>query len=71
MMMTITSGIAGPRCGGEQLLTGRISLLSGATDSSSLLQDTSKHVGQLVGVGKLTPLHAIKVKKVKDGHAQW
>ena len=43
-MMTITSGIAGPRCGGEQLLTGRISLLSGATDSSSLLQDTPKHV---------------------------
>ena len=31
-----TSGTAGPRCGGEQLLTGRISLLNGATDNSSL-----------------------------------
>ena len=31
-----TSGTAGPRCGGELLLTGRISLLNGATDNSSL-----------------------------------
>lgn len=31
-----TSGMAGPRCGGVELLTGRISLLKGATDTSSL-----------------------------------
>ena len=31
-----TSGTAGPKCGGIQLLIGRISLLSGAIDTSSL-----------------------------------
>ena len=32
----ITSGIAGPRCGGVQLVKGRISLLNGAIDISKL-----------------------------------
>ena len=31
-----TSGIAGPKCGGEQLASGRISLLSGAMEISKL-----------------------------------
>jgi len=47
-----TSGIAGPRWGGEQLLTGRISLLNGATDSSKLLTGyiLQNHVTKLLAI---------------------
>ena len=32
----LTSGTAGPMCGGQQLVTGRISLLRGAMDTNKL-----------------------------------